>query len=419
MDARTGRSPVSPLGVLAAASLVLVGIVALALWRGSAGAASAPELGWAKAPEVARPVEAFALQSDLPQVPAGPGTAGHPGHFPGQAIIDDVVVRPAGGLVAVGYVGPDWQPIAWRSGDASSGTLSEMDEAGGTLALSLAVGPDGRLVAGGYRRDAATVWTSADGASWARGTLPTIDPPGSWTRITAIARSDGGWLAGGSVGPELFDRTARFWRSDDGMTWMTGGDAPAFAGAEVTAIVQTDDGAWLAFGRLGTGQRTTGSVAWRSTDGGTTWTRIDDPGLARGFGRAAAVGSDGAIVAVGSEPDEIGAYSWRSDDDGRTWTQAPETPELTFFGRKIRMMAIAAGPTGYVAVGNLVSLQFGTGMAWTSPDGLTWRRTPNIPDFGQGEPLAVVRDDDRYVAAGSFGAPDNYIPRVGLSPPAR
>ena len=60
-----------------------------------------PGLGWAKVYEVERPEEAFALPSEPPTGPVGPGTAGHPGHFPGQAIVADVAVTP-GGLVAVG-----------------------------------------------------------------------------------------------------------------------------------------------------------------------------------------------------------------------------------------------------------------------------------------------------------------------------
>jgi hypothetical protein len=183
----------------------------------------------------------------------------------------------------------------------------------------------------------------------------------------------------------------------------------------VTAIVALDDGL-LAFGRLGTGQRSTGGTAWWSADDGVTWTPLEPGPLAGGLIRDAAIGSDRSVVAVGSEPDEQEAYAWRSVDHGRTWTQAPDAPELEHHG-KIRMMAVAASSTGYVAVGNLVGLQFGQGMGWTSPDGLTWRRTPNIPDFGQGEPLGLVRDGDRFVAVGSFGAPDNYVPRVWLSPP--
>jgi photosystem II stability/assembly factor-like uncharacterized protein len=183
----------------------------------------------------------------------------------------------------------------------------------------------------------------------------------------------------------------------------------------VTAILSSGGG-WLALGRIGTGQRTTGSVAWRSADG-ERWSRIDDADLARGWVRAVASAPDGSIVAVGSEPDEIGAYAWRSGDEGRTWTLAPEEASRTWFGRKIRMTDVTATSTGLLAVGNLVEVQFGTGESWISSDGLRWDRSPNQPPMGQVEPSAVVPFDGRFVMVGTFGAPDNYIPRAWISPP--
>ena len=46
-----------------------------------------------------------------------------------------------------------------------------------------------------------------------------------------------GFVAGGSVGPELFERHARFWTSPDGAAWTPAPDADAaFADAEVRSI---------------------------------------------------------------------------------------------------------------------------------------------------------------------------------------
>src|SRR6185369_16848389 len=75
-----------------------------------------PGLSWVKATDVQRPDEAFAEQSAAATGPSGPGTAGHPGHFPGQAIVDAAVAS-HDDLTAVGYVGIDgvWTAIAWRS----------------------------------------------------------------------------------------------------------------------------------------------------------------------------------------------------------------------------------------------------------------------------------------------------------------
>ena len=74
-------------------------------------------------------------------------------------------------------------------------------------------------------------------------------------------------------------------------------------------------------------------------------------------------------------------------------------------------------PTGLLAVGNLLEVQYGTGESWTSADGIHWDRSPNQPSLGQVEPGAVVSFGDRFVMVGTFGAPDNYIPRAWISPP--
>jgi len=78
---------------------------------------------------------------------------------------------------------------------------------------------------------------------------------------------------------------------------------------------------------------------------------------------------------------------------------------------------VTATPTGLLAVGNLVEVQFGTGQSWISSDGLHWDRSPNQPSMGQVEPSAVVPFGVRDVIVGTFGAPDNYIPRAWISPP--
>jgi hypothetical protein len=387
----------------------------------TAGPSGSPVTGlaWATAADVARPADAFPIESAPPSGPAGPGTAGHPGHFPGQAIIQDVAFRD-GRWVAVGFVGPDpWRPVSWISDDAEHWSLVEIadapsDEA--TFAVAVIETEDGFVAAGRAGRRPA-VWTSTDGSDWERHDVPVLGGADAWERISTLAAGrEGTLIAGGSVGPELLDRHARFWRSaDGGATWTPVPDQQGFDGTEVTAILPTSDG-WLALGRIGNGQRTIGSLTWRSTDG-TTWERDDDPALGQGWARNLTGPGDGSLVAVGSDTDELAAYAWRSTDEGRTWTRAPETKDLTYEG-KIRMTDVLTTPAGFLSVGNVVGMQYGTGMGWISPDGITWTRSGNEPAMGQSEPLAIATDGTRVVAVGSFGAPDNYIPQVWLTPPA-
>ena len=374
-------------------------------------------LDWGTAADVARPADAFPVQASPTTGPAGPNTAGHPGHFPGQAVMSDVALRD-GRFVAVGYVGPSpWRPIAWTSDDAQHWDLVEISIAASdenTFAVSVAATTNG-FVAVGRAGQRPAAWTSSNGTAWTRREVPVLGRTSDWERMTVVEAGPDGLIAGGSVGPELLDRRARFWRSGDGARWTTVPDDGAFAGSEVTALEQITHG-WLALGRIGTGQRTTGSTTWRSTDG-VRWARDDDASIAVGYARAVTRAPDGALVAVGSEPDELAAYAWRSTDEGSTWQQAPDAPALTHFGRKVRMTDVVAMPDGVLAVGNLVEVQYGTGMSWRSTDGLTWEPSPVQAPFGQAEPLAVVAGGPGYVAVGDFGAPDDYIPRVWITPP--
>jgi hypothetical protein len=381
-------------------------------------------LTWAMAPDVELPSDAFEVSSHPPTGPAGPDTAGHPGHFPGQGIIEDVAVSPsADRLVAVGYVGiaGDWRARAWTSTDGATWRLAAIDDHTLSFAVSVAAGPDGGFVAVGHIGPVAAAWRSSDGLTWTAasvdslvmsdaGGAPTSRTPDQAERMTAVVATPGGLLAGGSVGPELGGRRARFWSSTDGAAWAAVADQPAvFDGAEVEAITVSGHGI-VAVGDAGPAR----SLAWTSSDG-EHWDRVDDQALARGHVVSAVVAPPVGYVAVGSVNDEREAAAWTSPD-GQAWTLAPTEPSRLHSGEKIRMTDVVATDQGLVGVGNYVGLQYGTGTSWLSSDGSHWTMAPDQPTFGQGEPEAVITWRDRLVIVGSRGAPDNYIPTVWLSP---
>jgi hypothetical protein len=120
------------------------------------------------------------------------------------------------------------------------------------------------------------------------------------------------------------------------------------------------------------------------------------------------------FVAVGSTPDPadpaggLDGAVWRSVD-GREWSLvAPGS-----FGGQgdQRLLGVAAGPTGLVAVG----LDGSSAAAWTSPDGSIWTRAPADEGLfgGPGDQRAeavTARPDGRgWVVVGSDGQGDGAV----------
>jgi hypothetical protein len=265
-----------------------------------------PGLSWEKAPDVERPTDAFAEPSAEPTGPSGPGTAGHPGHFPGQAIVDDVVATDDG-LTAVGYVGVDgvWTAIAWRSGDGGRWTLESIDEAPASFAVAVATDPrTGRVYAAGRTGPNPVVWAATGGGDWTRLGIPTLSGGAESERAVAIVATRDGLLVGGSVG-----RSSAIAGPGSGArpTAPCGKPSPTSRvrrrrGRRGQALPPAATSRSAISGPA-SGHR----IAWRSDDG-VAWRRVDDPALAGGLANALA-DADGSLVAVGSDLDEPGRSS--------------------------------------------------------------------------------------------------------------
>lgn len=368
-------------------------------------------IDWARSKPVERPAEAFDVPSDRP-FSTGLGNSGHQLNFPGQAIMSDVV-RTAEGYVAIGYVYPGWHPVAWTSPDAETWSLRRMEATDFTFPTAAAVGANGTIVAVGRSGQAARTWTSADGASWTLHDVPRLDPSVAERMLTVIATPDG-FLAGGSSGAENFDRHARLWTSTDGASWVpVPDDGAAFANAEVRSLIRGSSG-YVAVGWVGPARAVTGSVAWTSVDG-RTWTRVESPAFAGSQVAAVSQAPFGGLVAVGTDLGDNEARVWLSPD-GRDWTLVPGEASRKH-DWKTRMTDVTSVGNELIAVGNFLGFQYGTATSWTSTDGIHWTQSRSAPVQEQGEFYAVIPGGPGVVAVGSFGAPDNYVPTVWLSPP--
>lgn len=328
--------------------------------------------------------------------------------------MSDVVASAAGGFIAVGYVPPDWTPVAWTSEDGTSWTIHEMGTTDFTFPVAAVGGADGTIVAVGRSRSEPVAWTTRDGVDWERHAVSILGTAGVAERMTTAVATGDGFVAGGSVGSELFDRDARFWTSEDGDAWKPVPDDPAaFADAEVRAIA-TFEGGLVAVGVVGPAQHPTGAVAWTSRDG-EAWTRVDEPAFAGSVAVAITAAPFGGVVAVGSTIDRREAVAWTSPD-GRHWTRAPSESSREHPGGFAWMTDVTAMDDLVLAIGDYQGLQRGTGTSWVSHDGLGWQRARTAPTQEQAEFYAIAPGGPGAVVVGAFGAPDSYVPRVWLTP---
>jgi hypothetical protein len=330
--------------------------------------------------------------------------------FAGQAVPSDVI-QTEGKLVAIGYVPPDWTPAAWTSSNSLEWAYHQVDSTAFTFPVALTRGSGGSLVAVGRRVNDPVAWTSSDGARWQVHSVPVLGGTAA-ERMTAVVATDSGYLAGGSAGPELFERRARFWTSRDGATWDPVADDPAtFADAEVTGIAAVEHG-YVAVGWLGTAQHHTGGVAWTSSDG-LTWNRVDDPAFDDAVASSMIVAPFGGLLAVGSDIERKAAIAWLSPD-GQHWQRVT----VKDYGdkRNLWMTDVAAIGDRVVAVGSSQATQRAAGTSWVSADGINWEQAHTAPILEQLELLAVSPGGPGAVGVGVFGGPDSAVLRVLLSP---
>jgi hypothetical protein len=333
--------------------------------------------------------------------------------FPGQAILSDVAGLAGTGAVAVGFIPPDWTPAAWSSTDGLTWQLHLLGDATFTFPVALVVGGNGRTVAVGRSRKVPVAWTTDDGTAWQLHNVPVLGNAGEFERMTSVAYASGRFVAGGSVGPEVGDRHARFWNSGDGIAWQPADDDPdAFDNAEVRAIAAVPEG-FVAVGVVGRTDQPTGSVAWTSSDG-RHWARHDSPGFVSGSAVSVTAAPFGGVVAVGSTVDRREAIAWTSAN-GKDWTRSPSEPSRKYYEGYISMTDVVAVDEMVVAAGDYQSLQRATGTAWISTDGMTWERAGEIPVLEQADLHAIALGGPGLILVGDFGGPDSHVPTIWYS----
>jgi hypothetical protein len=324
--------------------------------------------------------------------------------------IQALVATPAG-FLALGSELPPSHAAAWTSTAATDWRRVSSLPAPDSSDIEAAISTDSTVLAVGSAGGSAAIWRSDDGGrAWAL-TMLTAPPADSTERLTAIVAANGGYVAAGYTQDALAVRTASFWRSVDGSSW-TRVSAPVQPATEVSGLA-TSGQVVVAVGISGDERRGT-AAAWRSTDGGSTWSRVSPVDLSAGRMLAVAAGS-GGFVAVGENVDQTVAAAWTSTD-GSDWLAAPEQDALSNGGLQMVMEAVVADPAGgFVADGWRSDAGNGSAVVWRSPDGRAWTRVPQDNAFS-GAGMAAILAWPRLLCAGTEGWPDTHAAEVWIPP---
>ena len=289
---------------------------------------------------------------------------------------------------------------AWNSPDGRTWQRSTIDATQEAMAMGVAE-RDGLVVAVGMaqgRRDReGVVWTSRDGARWARTPLGALEGPGDQD-LRAVAAGPLGFVATGrDRGPETSMATAFF--SPDGSTWRRVGQSVLGEGVGVNAVAIGQSGA-VAVGWSQVGEEVHGAV-WSSSDG-VTWVRgaLGQGGSTSPVSAVASI--VGGFVATSQEGEGAGRRPvvWRSAD-GVQWSRAL-TPALAELPNQRTTGGVAvadlAGGGPVFAVGGGRSEQL-----WRSADGSEWSRDvlPSPLEFGAGRLSVVAAQRETVVVVAS------------------
>jgi hypothetical protein len=288
--------------------------------------------------------------------------------FPSGDISSVIVGGP--GLVAVGTDESEGSHDAavWTSPDGVTWSRGSHDEAvfggpGDQLMFDVAIGGPGLVAVGHDSTTGAAVWTSVDGIIWSRvpptDSIPSGDREDSMSSVTA---GGPGLVAVGSNNDDDYATIPAVWTSPDGINWSVVPGEPAFSGGSA-GYPQISSVTTGGPGLVAVGWIDYHAAVWTSPDG-VAWSRVPhDDGI---FGDSWTSMSD--VIDIGSGLIAVGANNGQaavwSSLDGVAWSRVPH--DETLFGAPISteqlgqaadqgvrygITAVAAGPSGLVAVG--------------------------------------------------------------------
>ncbi|CNE28417.1 Uncharacterized protein related to plant photosystem II stability/assembly factor [Mycobacterium tuberculosis] len=221
--------------------------------------------------------------------------------------------------------------------------------------------------------------------------------PGETEVPRVVAGGQGGWVAIGT-------RPAGgvVWTSRDGATWQRQPDAAGDVfgpGNRVTRVISTGNG-FLAIGEHSRKGDFTDAVpaTWLSADGGR-WDALTGAQVGiqiRGKVVLETVGASNGVILMESahtpKPDKPSfRRAWRSTDGGRTWSAAKiPAPKGT------RGLTVGGGQAGLMAIREVKSGKSVYGQVYTSKDATSWEKSGKLQPSGYQRVQQLLGTDTGY-----------------------
>ena len=281
----------------------------------------------------------------------------------------------SGGSQGPANIGPA-TAVTWQTGDLSLATpfpIEQLVQIGDRLFLIASDNGGADLNA----KASGGIWATADGLAWTKvSDIDALKAAGTDRPelMAAAPNGRGGAVVVGSVQtPDGGGRTAAWW-TVDGKTWASATvEGPA---GRMYSVVGRPDGL-VAVGITYSGVDAV-AAAWRSTDGGSSWTSVPLPGGGK-EARDVTVWGD-RFAAIGRSSDANQLHLWVSSD-GATWSLAQSQSDPSFSPFRLIPLGSTLVVLGYGVPGSAI-LACGNDLTCTRA---------SVPDLGYTASFTEVR----------------------------